>query len=109
MNSQTAHQNARAHFSADPIPCPACGVRFTPSRRWQRYCTARCKNTHHRALVAAGRAAVQSQAGLLDVLLEARALFATKRMVIDPERRAKYTRLADEAQRHIDLIQGKPA
>jgi len=33
----------RSEPTGEPIPCPSCGVRFRPRRRWARYCSGRCR------------------------------------------------------------------
>ncbi len=32
-----------------PRECQECGATFTPSRPWQRFCSARCRGLHHRS------------------------------------------------------------
>ena len=43
----------RRTHEAQPTPprqaCPSCGELFQPRRRWQRFCSTRCRRNHHRA------------------------------------------------------------
>jgi hypothetical protein len=30
--------------------CEECGARYAPTKAWQRFCSLRCRNAHHRQL-----------------------------------------------------------
>ena len=30
--------------------CEQCGSRYSPTKAWQRFCSLRCRNAHHRRL-----------------------------------------------------------
>lgn len=47
--SADAQETRKNAFLRIPATCPLCRAVFTPSRAWQRFCSASCRARHHRA------------------------------------------------------------